>query len=169
MARTAHLLITETFLVPKVADTFQEGSSLRNGIYEFLQLQEVEVYGTKNVPDTLKCLQCPQNTFTNNTGVLVCESCAAGKVTDGRTGQVECVCDVGTFLGANGTCQTCPESSFKATTTDKYANRGCITCRSCAANQQVNTECNNTHDITCRACQANSWSSTGRKLTYEPI
>jgi len=131
-----------------------------------LVLQEIEVYGAKVPADErlYKCVGCPQNTFTNNTGVLGCDACAVGKTTDGRIGQVECVCDVGTFLGANGTCQTCPESSFKATTTDKYANRGCVTCSSCAANQQVNTECNSTHDITCRACQANSWSSAGRKL-----
>ena len=131
-----------------------------------LVLQEIEVYGAKIPADErlYKCVGCPQNTFTNNTGMLACDACAVGKTTDGRIGQVECVCDVGTFLGANGTCQTCPESSFKATTTDKYANRACVNCSSCAANQQVNTECNNTHDITCRACQANSWSSAGRKL-----
>ena len=53
---------------------------------------------------------------------------------------MECVCDVGTFESSNGTCLLCPESSFKATITDKYANRGCVTCSSCAAaaNQQVN-------------------------------
>ena len=137
--------------------------SLQNGGNNYLNLRELEVWGKKIVP-IFECLVCPQNTATNSTGVLICEACAAGKTTDGRTGQVECVCDVGTFLGANGTCQTCPESSFKATTIDKYANRGCVTCGSCAANQQVNTECNNTHDVTCRACQANSWSSAGRNL-----
>ena len=135
-----------------------------------LNLGEIEIYSSVTSADKVAknglyvCDPCPQNTFTNNTGVLACEACAAGKTTDKRTGQVECVCDVGTFLGANGTCQTCPESSFKATTTDKYANRGCVTCSSCAANQQVNTQCNNTHDVACRACQANSWSSAGRKL-----
>ena len=154
---------------------FQDFTCVMRGRYVSLQIignailnfREFEIYGTKTeLTGTIlgRCSQCPQNTFTNKTGSLACEACAAGKTTDGRTGQVECVCDVGTFLGANGTCQTCPVSSFKATTTDKYANSGCVTCSSCGANQQVNTECNNTHDITCKACQANSSSSAGRKF-----
>jgi len=138
--------------------------SLQNGIYEYLNVREIQIYGTKAVSLEYTCLACPLNTFTNNTGVPACEACAAGKTTDGRTGQVECVCDIGTVANIDGTCETCPASSFKATSTDKYANRNCTICGSCAANQQVNTECNSTHDVTCRACQANSWSSAGRKL-----
>jgi len=146
-----------------------------------LNIREIEVYGTKleysyqgtnewkaDVVSTGtvlgRCSACPQNTFTNNTGVLACDACAVGKTTDGRTGQVECVCDVGTLPGADGVCQLCPVGSFKATTTDKYTNRACVNCSSCGANQQVNTECNSTLDVKCRACQANSWSSAGRTL-----
>jgi hypothetical protein len=110
------------------------------------------------------CSICPLNTATNNTASPVCDACAAGKTTDGRTGQVECVCDVGTEPGAGGACQTCRAGTYKAASTDKYANRACVNCSSCAANQQVATECNSTHNITCRACQANSWSSAGRTL-----
>jgi hypothetical protein len=95
---------------------------------------------------------------------VVCEACAAGKTTDGRTGQVECVCDIGTEPGADGLCQTCRAGRFKATSTDKYANRACVNCSSCGAGQQVATECNSTHNVTCRACQANSWSYAGRTL-----
>jgi hypothetical protein len=135
--------------------------SLQNGGYNYLNLRELEVWGKKIVP-IFECLVCPQNTFTNNTGALICEACAAGKTTAGRTGQVECVCDVGLEHGTDGECVTCPAGRYKATSTDKYANRACVTCGSCAANQQVNTECNNTHDVTCRACQANSWSYAGR-------
>jgi hypothetical protein len=146
-----------------------------------LQVRELQIFGTTHSYTYVagnewkvdivsaatilgRCSQCPQNTFTNKTGSLACEACAAGKTTDGRTGQVECVCDVGTLSDADGACQPCPVGSFKATSTDKYANRVCVNCSSCGANQQVNTECNNTHDITCKACQANSWSSAGRKF-----
>jgi hypothetical protein len=108
------------------------------------------------------CAKCPSNSATNNTGSLLYDACAAGKTTDGRTGQVECVCDVGTEPGADGVCQTCRAGRFKAMSTDKYANRECVACGACGANNQVATECNSTHNITCRACQANSWSSAGR-------
>jgi len=144
-----------------------------------LGIREVEIYGTKEAytyesanewkTDVVstgtvlgRCSACPQNTATNNTGVLACEACAAGKTTDRRTGQVECVCDVGTEHGTDGECVTCPAGRYKATSTDKYANRACVNCSSCAANQQVATLCNATHDVTCRACQANSWSYAGR-------
>jgi len=110
------------------------------------------------------CSICPLNTATNNTASPVCDACAAGKTTDGRTGQVECVCDVGTEPGAGGVCQTCRAGRFKATSTDKYANRECVACGACGTNNQVATECNSTHNITCRACQTNSWSSAGRTL-----
>jgi hypothetical protein len=122
------------------------------------------------------CSICPLNTATNNTASHVCAACAAGKTTDGRTGQVECVCAVGTEPGtepgaepgdepvADGACQTCHAGRYKATSTDKYANRACVNCSSCAANEQVNTECNSTHNVTCRTCQANSWSFAGRTL-----
>jgi hypothetical protein len=110
------------------------------------------------------CGKCPLNTFKNNTESLICEECAEGKTTDGRTGQAECVCDVGTEPGADGVCQTCRAGTYKDTSTDKYANRACVNCSSCAAGQQVNTECNVTHRISCRACQANSWSAAGRTL-----
>jgi len=140
--------------------------SVQNGIFEFFQLAEVEIYGTKSMPDEFKCLVCPSNTATNNTGSNVCSACAAGKTTDGRSGQVECVCDVGTEPGADGVltevCQTCRAGTYKAASTDKYANRACVNCSSCAAGQQVATECNSTLDVTCRACQANSWSYAGR-------
>ena len=116
------------------------------------------------VDEWYQCLECQINFFNNASGSVGCEACAAGKVTDGRTGQVECVCDVGTEPGAEGDCVTCRAGRYKATSTDKYANRACVNCSSCGANQQVNTECNSTHDITCRACQANSWSSPGSKL-----
>jgi hypothetical protein len=131
-----------------------------------LVLQEIEVYCAKIPADErlYKCSMCPLNTVTNTTGSLACEACAVGKTTDGRTGQVECVCDVGTLPDADGECVTCPVVSFKDTNTDKYANHACVNCGSCAANQQVNTECNSTLDVTCRACQANSWSSAGRTL-----
>ena len=83
-----------------------------------LGVREVEIYGTKEAytyesahewkTDVVstgivlgRCSACPQNTATNNTGVLACEACAAGKTTDGRTGQVECVCDVGTEHGTD--------------------------------------------------------------------
>lgn len=138
--------------------------SVQNGIFEFFQLAEVEVYGTKPVPDEFTCLVCPRNTATNSTGSLACAACAAGKTTDGRTGQVECVCDVGTEPGADGVCQTCRGGTYKAASTDKYANRACVNCSACAANQQVATQCNSTHNVTCRACQANSWSYAGRTL-----
>lgn len=138
--------------------------SVQNGIQEFFQLAEVEVYGTEPIADEFKCLICPQNTATNNTGSLLCEACAAGLTTDGRTGQVECVCAVGTEPGADGVCQTCRAETYKAASTDKYANRACVNCSSCAAGQQVATECNSTHNVTCRACQANSWSYAGRTL-----
>jgi hypothetical protein len=118
--------------------------------------------GVSVADEWYKCAACPQNTVTNNSGSLACEACAAGKTTDRRTGQVECVCDVGTEHGTDGECVTCPAGRYKATSTDKYANRACVNCSSCAANQQVNTECNNTHDVTCRACQPNSWSYAGR-------
>ena len=140
--------------------------SVQNGIFEFFQLAEVEVYGTEPIADEFKCLVCPSNTATNNTGSNVCSACAAGKTTDGRSGQVECVCDTGTEPGADGVltevCQTCRAETYKAASTDKYANRACVNCSSCAAGQQVATECNSTLDITCRACQANSWSYAGR-------
>ena len=146
-----------------------------------LMFREFEVYGTKEAytyesanewkTDVVstgtvlgRCSACPQNTVTNNTGVLVCEACAAGKTTDRRTGQVECVCDVGTEPDADGECVTCREGRYKATTTDKYANRACVNCSSCGANQQVASECNSTLDVKCLACQANSWSLAGRKL-----
>ena len=131
-----------------------------------LNIRELEVYGTKLLSDTslYKCLVCPLNTATNNTGTVVCEACAAGKTTDGRTGRVECVCDVGTEPGVDGECVTCRAGCFKATSTDKYANRACVNCTSCGTGQQVATECNSTHNVTCRACQANSWSYAGRKL-----
>ena len=135
-----------------------------------LMFREFEVYGTKlDLDPTLYlCSMCPLNTATNNTASHVCAACAAGKTTDGRTGQVECVCAVGTEPGtepgAGGACQTCRAGTYKAASTDKYANRACVNCSSCAANQQVATECNSTHNITCRACQANSWSSAGRTL-----
>lgn len=57
-----------------------------------------------------------------------------------------------------------PRGTYKAASTDKYANRACVNCTACAANQQVATECNSTHNVTCRACQANSWSYAGRTL-----
>jgi hypothetical protein len=130
-----------------------------------LSLAEVEVYGTKPFSgDEYKCLLCPQNTAINNTGSVACGACAAGRTTDGRTGQVQCVCDVGTEPGADGQCETCRAGRFKATSTEKYANRACVNCSSCAANQQVATECNSTHNVPCRSCQANSWSYVGRKL-----
>ena len=140
--------------------------SLRVIGFAILNFREFEVYGTKIIYDTTlyKCPVCPQNTATNDTGTVVCEACAAGKTTDGRTGQVECVCDVGTEPGADGLCQTCRAGRYKAASTDKYASRACVNCSSCAAGQQVATECNSTLDVTCRACQANSWSSAGRKL-----
>jgi hypothetical protein len=129
---------------------------------EYLHLREIEIYG---VDLTLyDCSACPQNTMTKYTGSLACEACAAGLKTDGRTWQVECICDVGTDPVTDCVCQTCHAGSYKAATTDKYANRSCVNCSSCVANQQVNTECNSTPDITCRACQANSWSSTCSKL-----
>ena len=133
---------------------------------QYLNLQEIEVYGLRPPTDEhlYKCSVCPFNTATNNTASPVCDACAAGKTTDGRTGQVECVCDIGTEPGAGGACQTCRAGTYKAASTDKYANRACVNCSSCAANQQVATECNSTHNITCRACQANSWSSAGRTL-----
>ena len=135
--------------------------SIRNGArdwYGHLSLAEVEVYGTKPFSgDEYKCLLCPQNMATNNTGSLVCVACAAGKTTDGRTGQVECVCDVGTEPGVDGECVTCRAGHFKATSTNKYANHACVNCSSCWAGQQVATECNSTIDVTCRACLANSW------------
>ncbi len=115
-------------------------------------------------PALYHCAVCPLNTYTNASGTRVCAACAAGKITEGRTGQVECVCDLGTEPGADGTCQTCHAGSYKAASTDKYANRACVDCHSCAANQQVATECDATHNITCRACQANSWSYAGRTL-----
>jgi hypothetical protein len=59
-------------------------------------------------------------------------------------------------------CQTCRAGTYKAASTDKYANRACVNCSSCAAGQQVATECSSTLDVTCRACQANSWSYAGR-------
>ena len=122
----------------------------------------------KNATANLLCSKCPPNSVTTNTGSLACEACAAGKTTDGRTGQVECVCDVGTEPDADGICQTCRAGSYKATSTDKWANRACVNCNiSCGANQQVASECNNTHEVTCRACQANSWSSAGR-TRFEP-
>jgi hypothetical protein len=145
----------------------------------YLHLREIEIYGTKHeytyesanewktdVVSTVlgRCRLCPQNTATNNTGVLACEACAAGKTTDRRTGQVECVCDIGTEPDADGECVTCREGRYKATTTDKYANRECVACGACGANNQVATECNSTHNITCRACQANSWSYARRTL-----
>jgi hypothetical protein len=131
-----------------------------------LNFREFEVYGTKLALDPnlyTECIVCPLNTATNNMGSHVCEACAAGKTTDGRTGQVECVCDVGTEPGADGACQTCRAGRYKATSTDKYANRACVNCSSCAANHQVATECNSTHDVTFRA-STNIWSSAGRTL-----
>ena len=116
----------------------------------------------KDTAANLLCAKCPFNSATNNTGSMLCDECAAGKTTDGRTGQVECVCDVGTEPGTDGVCQTCRAGRFKATSTDKYANRECVACGACGANNQVATECNSTHNITCRACQANSWASAGR-------
>lgn len=110
------------------------------------------------------CSICPLNTVTNTTASHVCAACAAGKTTDGRIRQVECVCAVGTEPDTNGECATCRAGRYKATSTDKYANRACVNCSSCAAGQQVATECNSTHNITCRACQANSWSYAGRTL-----
>jgi hypothetical protein len=101
---------------------------------------------------------------TNYTGSLACEACAAGKTTDSRTGQVECVCDVGTEPDANGVCQICKAGQYIAKSTDKYANRRCVNCSSCGANLQVTTECNSTHDVASLACQSNSWSFAGRKL-----
>jgi hypothetical protein len=141
--------------------------SLQKFSSNHLMVQEIEIYGRKSLDQfNRKCLVCPSNTATNNTGTLVCAACAAGKTTDGRTGQVECVCDVGTEPGtepgAAATCQTCRAGRFKATSTDKYANRECVACGACGANNQVATECNSTHNITCRACQANSWASAGR-------
>lgn len=131
-----------------------------------LMFREFEVYGTKLAldPNLYMCRSCPLNTATNSTASHVCAACAAGKTTDGRTGQVECVCDVGTEPGADGVCQTCRGGTYKAASTDKYANRACVNCSACAANQQVATECNSTHNVTCRACQANSWSYAGRTL-----
>lgn len=132
----------------------------------YLHLREIEIYGTKIPinPSLYQCRVCPLNTATNSTASPVCAACAAGKTTDGRTGQVECVCDVGTEPGADGVCQTCRGGTYKAASTDKYANRACVNCSACAANQQVATECNSTHNVTCRACQANSWSYAGRTL-----
>lgn len=132
----------------------------------YLHLREIEIYGTKIPinPSLYQCQVCPLNTATNSTASHVCAACAAGKTTDGRTGQVECVCDVGTEPGADGVCQTCRGGTYKAASTDKYANRACVNCSACAANQQVATECNSTHNVTCRACQANSWSYAGRTL-----
>jgi hypothetical protein len=123
-----------------------------------LSLAEIEVYGTKPFSgDEYKCLLCPQNMATNNTGSLVCVACAAGKTTDGHTGEVECVCDVGTEPDVDGECVTCRAGRFKATSTNKYVNHACVNCSSCWAGQQVATECNSTLDVTCRACLANSW------------
>ena len=120
----------------------------------------------KNTTANLLCTKCPSNSATNNSGSLLCEACATGKTTDGRTGQVECVCDIGTEPGADGVltevCQTCRAGTYKAASTDKYANRACVNCSSCAANKQVATECSSTLDVTCRPCQANSWSYAGR-------
>lgn len=132
----------------------------------YLHLREIEIYGTKIPinPSLYQCRVCPLNTATNSTASPVCAACAAGKTTDGRTGQVECVCDVGTEPGADGVCQTCRGGTYKAASTDKYANRACVNCSACAANQQVATQCNSTHNVTCRACQANSWSYAGRTL-----
>jgi hypothetical protein len=157
---------------------FKDLNCVLNGRYLTVQqfnnqpmnLMEIEVYSSVTSADKVAknglyaCDPCRQNTFMPDTGSLACDACPTGKTTDGRTGQVECVCDVGTEPGADSICQTCRAGKYKATTTDKYANRACVNCSSCAANQQVNTECNNTHDITCKACQANSWSFSGRKL-----
>jgi len=152
---------------------YRDFSCVYNGRYVSLQkfssnhlmVQEIEIYGRKSLDQfDRKCLVCPSNTATNNTASHICAACAAGKTTDGRTGQVECVCDAGTEPGADGVCQTCRAGRYKATSTDKYANRACVNCSTCAANQQVATECNSTHNITCRACQANSWSYAGRSL-----
>jgi hypothetical protein len=84
----------------------------------------------KNTTANLLCSKCPPNSVTTNTGSLACESCEAGKTTDCRTGQVECVCDVGTeSLGPYEACQTCRVDSFMATSTNKYANCQCVCVR----------------------------------------
>jgi hypothetical protein len=135
---------------------------------QYLHLREIEIYGTKILSNTslYKCQVCPVNTATNNTGTVVCEACDAGKTTDGRTGHVECVCDVGTEPGVNGDCETCRAGRFKATSTDKYANRACVNCSSCGAGQQVATECNSTHNVTCRACQARHTYTHSHTLSH---
>jgi hypothetical protein len=71
------------------------------------------------VDEWYQCLECQINFFNNASGSVGCEACAAGKMTDGRTGQVECVCDVGTEPGVEGECQTCRAGRYKATSTDK--------------------------------------------------
>ena len=109
------------------------------------------------------CKQCLPDTATNSTGSAICESCTAGKTTDGLSGQLECVCNAGTELLSVGfQCETCRTGRYKATHTQKYANRECVTCGACEAEQQVATECNSTNDITCKPCQEHSWVAAGR-------
>jgi hypothetical protein len=123
----------------------------------------------KNASANRQCTLCQLDT-ASSPGALSCTRCIAGTTTDGRVGQTECVCAVGTEPehglreDDDLACEACRAGRFKAPATDKYAHRECVECSACSSDEQVATECNSTHDITCAACQEHSWSFAGRTI-----
>ena len=84
--------------------------------------------GTFNDGTSAICLQCPPDTYAEDSGQTACTACPDGAMTSGRSGSKtvrECACRMGSY-GTVGDCRDCPVG--------KYSDRpGTFSCKDCPA------------------------------------